>query len=84
VKVDGGDRIASHPLDPVDVGPSVGDPAGDRGHRGGPQRGADDRDIRATLPAGLVVADAPVQVDGHVEARGSLLDGRAHLLAVAR
>ena len=27
VQVDGGDRVARHPLDPVDVGAAVGDPA---------------------------------------------------------
>ena len=32
VQVDRGDRVARHPLDPVDVGAAVGDPAGHRGH----------------------------------------------------
>ena len=41
VQVDRGDRVARHPLDPVDVGARVGDPAGDRGHRRRLERGAD-------------------------------------------
>ena len=32
-QVDGGDGVARHPLDPVDVGPAVGDPPGHGRHR---------------------------------------------------
>ena len=40
VQLDRGDRVARHPLDAVDVGAGVGDPAGDRGDGRGPQRRA--------------------------------------------
>ena len=49
VQVDRGDRIARHPLDPVDVRAAVGDPAGDGGHGGRTQRGTDDGDVGPTL-----------------------------------
>ena len=40
VQVDRGHRVARHPLDAVDVGAGVGDPAGDRGACAGPSAGA--------------------------------------------
>ena len=39
VEVDGGHRVARHPLDPVDVGAGVGDPAGDGRERARPSAG---------------------------------------------
>ena len=84
VQVDGGDRVARHPLDPVDVGAAVGDPAGDGGHRRGLQRRADHGDVRAALAPALVVAGAAVDLDAHAELGRGRLDGVAQLLPVAR
>ena len=63
VQVDGGDGVAGHPLDAVDVGAGVGDPAGDGGERSRLQRGADDGDVRPALEPSAVVARAAVDVD---------------------
>jgi hypothetical protein len=69
VEVDGGDGVARHPFDPVDVGPAVGDPAGDCRHGGGLQRRADHGDVRAAVAPGPVVADPAVDLDLHVQIR---------------
>ncbi len=82
VQVDGGDGVARHPLDPVDVGAAVGDPAGDGGHRRGLERRADDRHVRPPAAAGLVVAGAAVDLDVHPEVAGGGLDGVAEPLPV--
>ena len=56
VQVDRGDRVARHPLDPVDVGAGVGDPPGDRGHRRRLQRVPDHGHVRAAFASAPVVA----------------------------
>ena len=84
VQVDRGDGVARHPLDPVDVGPAVRDPAGHGGEGRGLQRRAEDGHVRAALATGPVVARPPVDLDGHPEVRGRLLDGVAEPLPVPR
>ena len=84
VQLDGGDGVARHPLDLVDVGARVGDPARDRGHRRGLERVADDRDVGALAAPAAVVARAAVHLDAHVEVGGGALDGVAQLLPVPR
>ena len=83
-QVDGGDGIAGHPLDAVDVGAAVRDPAGDGRHRRRPERGAQHGDVRATRAALPVVADAAVDLDLHAQRGRGLLDGVAQLLPVPR
>ena len=83
VQVDGGDGVARHPLDPVDVGAAVGDPARDGGHGGRLERRPDHGDVGATLTTDLVVAGAAVDVDAHPEAVGGRLHGVAQPLPVA-
>ena len=84
VQVDRGDRVPRHPLDPVDVRTGVGDPTGDRGDRGGLQRGAEHRDVAAPLGSGRVVTGAAVDLDGHAELRGDVVEGVSQRLPVAR
>ena len=82
VQVDGGDGVARHPLDAVDVGADVGDPAGDGGHGRGGERGAEDGHVGATGGAARVVAVALLDADLQVEIRRDLLDGRPQRLPV--
>ena len=76
VQVDRRDRVARHPLDAVDVGAGVGDPAGDGGHRRGLQRRAEHGDVAATLGTAAVVAGAALELEGHAEVGGDALHRR--------
>ena len=69
VQVDRRDGVARHPLDPVDVGAAVGDPAGDGGEGRRLERDAEDGHVGAALATGAVVAGPAVDVDGHAEVR---------------
>ena len=85
VQLDRGDRVARHPLDPVDVRAGVGDPAGDRGDRRG-LAAACPSTVTWLRPSGAaaVVAGAAVDLDLHAEVVGDPLQRAAQRLPVAR
>src|SRR3954447_7809703 len=83
MRVEGGKGVPRHPLDAVDVGAAVGDPARHGRHLRGLERGADHGHVRAPTAPGPVVARAAVDLDAHLEVPGRGLHGVAEPLPVA-
>jgi hypothetical protein len=69
VEFDAGHRPVGEPVDPVDVRPARGDPAGDRGDRARQQRAAHDRDVQpAAAPGRLTPAGGDLRF--HIQIGG--------------
>jgi hypothetical protein len=74
------DRVAGQPCDPLDVRTAAGDARGHPGDRSGAQRLAEDRHVVALrAPAGSTCRHR-LELDGHPECGGSLLEPPARVL----
>ncbi len=71
VEFDAGHRTVGEPVDPVDVRPAGGDPAGDRGDRARQQRAAHDGDVQPpAAPGQLTPAGGDLRFQVHIGGEG--------------
>ena len=84
MQLDRGDRVARHPLDPVDVRTRVRDPARDGGDGRRLERHAEHGDMAAALESLPVVTGAAVDLHLHVQVDGDPLQRGPQRLPVPR
>src|SRR5690606_32095795 len=79
LQLDGGDRVAGQPLDPLDVGAGAGDRGGDRAQRARAQRVGQHGDVQPAVGDRGDPVVAGRELGLHLQVDGGLLDGAADL-----